>query len=153
MTTVTSSARRLGTALGLVVAAQFVLQLDSSIVNIALPTIKRELHFATADLQWIVTGYALTFGSLLLLGGRVGDRVGHRRVLLIGLAVFAVTSLVAGIAPVPIVLIVSRFCQGASGASVAPQALATITERLAARPPRTKALGVFAGVAAGASAG
>ena len=102
----------LGLALGLVVAAQFVLQLDSSIVNIALPTIKRELHFAPANLQWIVTGYALTFGSLLLLGGRVGDRVGHRRVLLIGLAVFGVTSLAAGVSPVPLVLIVSRFAQG-----------------------------------------
>jgi MFS family permease len=150
----TSTVARLGWALGLVVAAQFVLQLDSSIVNIALPTIKRELHFAAADLQWVVTGYALSFGSLLLLGGRVGDRVGHRRVLLIGLAVFAVTSLVAGFAPVPIVLIVSRFCQGASGAFVAPQALAIITELFAEGPPRTKALGVFAGVtAAGASAG
>ena len=150
----TSKVPGLGWALGLVVAAQFVLQLDSSIVNIALPTIKRELHFAAAELQWIVTGYALTFGSLLLLGGRVGDRVGHRRVLLIGLDVFAVTSLVAGFAPVPIVLIVSRFCQGASGAFVAPQALAIITELFAEGPPRTKALGVFAGVtAAGASAG
>jgi EmrB/QacA subfamily drug resistance transporter len=149
-----STVPRLGWALGLVVAAQFVLQLDSSIVNIALPTIKRELHFAAADLQWIVTGYALTFGSLLLFGGRVGDRAGHRRVLLIGLAVFAVTSLVAGFAPVPSVLIVSRFCQGASGAFVAPQALAIITELFAEGPPRTKALGVFAGVtAAGASAG
>jgi MFS family permease len=87
----------LGLALGLVVAAQFVLQLDSSIVNIALPTIKRELHFAPANLQWIVTGHALTFGSLLLLGGRVGDRAGHRRVLLAGLAVFGVTSLTAGL--------------------------------------------------------
>jgi MFS family permease len=78
---------------GLVVAAQFVLQLDSSIVNIALPTIKRDLYFAPADLQWIVTGYALAFGSLLL----PGDRVGHRRVLLAGLAVFGVTSLTAGL--------------------------------------------------------
>jgi MFS family permease len=78
---VTSTGLRLGLALGLVVAAQFVLQLDFSIVNVALPTIKRELDFAPADLQWIVTGYALTFGSLLLFGGRVGDLVGHRRVL------------------------------------------------------------------------
>jgi MFS family permease len=68
----------LGMALGLVVAAQFVLQLDFSIVNVALPTIKLELHFVPADLQWIVTGYALTFGSLLLFGGRVGDLAGHR---------------------------------------------------------------------------
>jgi hypothetical protein len=71
----------LGLALGLVVAAQFVLQLDSSIVNIALPTIKRELHFAPANLQWIVTRYALTFGSLLLLGGRAGEYSGTFPVL------------------------------------------------------------------------
>jgi MFS family permease len=71
-----STVLRLGLALGLVVAAQFVLQLDFSIVNIALPTIKRELHFAPADLQWIVTGYALTFGSLLLFGGRAGSGTG-----------------------------------------------------------------------------
>jgi len=86
-------------ALGLVVAAQFVLQLDFSIVNVALPTIKRELHFVPADLQWIVTGYALTFGSLLLFGGRVGDLAGHRRVLLIGLAGFGAASLAAGLSP------------------------------------------------------
>src|ERR1700677_2418083 len=94
----TSTGLRLGLALGLVVAAQFVLQLDFSIVNVALPTIKRELDFAPADLQWIVTGYALTFGSLLLFGGRVGDLVGHRRVLLIGLGAFGITSLAAGLA-------------------------------------------------------
>jgi MFS family permease len=82
----TSTGLGLGLALGLVVAAQFVLQLDFSIVNIALPTIKRELHFAPANLQWIVTGYALTFGSLLLFGGRVGDRAGHRRLCLLHLA-------------------------------------------------------------------
>jgi MFS family permease len=145
---------RLGLALGLVVAAQFVLQLDSSIVNIALPTVARELHFAPADLQWIVTGYALTFGSLLLLGGRVGDRAGHRRVLLAGLAVFGVTSLAAGLSPVPPMLVVSRFAQGASAAFVAPQALAIITDLFAEGPPRTRALGIFQGAtAAGASAG
>ena len=100
-----STALRFGLALGLVVAAQFVLQLDFSIVNVALPTIKRELHFAPADLQWIVTGYALTFGSLLLFGGRVGDLVGHRRVLLAGLAAFGVTSLAAGLSPSSLALI------------------------------------------------
>jgi EmrB/QacA subfamily drug resistance transporter len=141
-------------ALGLVVAAQFVLQLDFSIVNIALPTIKRELHFAPANLQWIVTGYALTFGSLLLFGGRVGDRAGHRRVLLIGLAAFGVTSLVGGLSPTPLVLIASRFAQGASGAFVAPQALAIITELFSEGPARHRALGIFQGAtAAGASAG
>jgi EmrB/QacA subfamily drug resistance transporter len=145
---------RLGLALGLVVAAQFVLQLDFSIVNIALPTIKRELHFAPADLQWIVTGYALTFGSLLLFGGRVGDRAGHRRVLLIGLGAFGVASLAAGLSPTPIALIVSRFAQGASAAFVAPQALAIITDLFPEGPARTRALGIFQGAtAAGASAG
>ncbi len=134
---------RLGLVLGLVVAAQFVLQLDFSIVNIALPTIKRELNFAPADLQWIVTGYALTFGSLLLLGGRVGDRFGHRRVLLTGLAMFGVASLTAGLAPVPLALIVSRFFQGASAAFVAPQALAIITDLFDEGPARTRALGFF----------
>jgi EmrB/QacA subfamily drug resistance transporter len=145
---------RLGLALGLVVAAQFVLQLDFSIVNVALPTIKRELHFAPADLQWIVTGYALTFGSLLLFGGRVGDLVGHRRVMLIGLGAFGVTSLAAGLSPTSLALIASRFCQGASAAFVAPQALAIITDLFAEGPSRTRALGIFQGAtAAGASAG
>ena len=150
----TPTVRKLGLALGLVVAAQFVLQLDFSIVNIAIPTIKRELHFAPADLQWIITGYALTFGSLLLFGGRVGDRFGHRQVLLIGLAAFGVTSLAAGLSQWPLMLIVSRFCQGASGAFIAPQAVAMITDLFAEGPARTRALGIFQGAtAAGASAG
>jgi MFS family permease len=149
-----STALRLGLALGLVVAAQFVLQLDFSIVNVALPTIKRELHFVPADLQWIVTGYALTFGSLLLFGGRVGDLVGHRRVLLVGLGAFGVASLAAGLSPTSLALILSRFAQGASAAFVAPQALAIITDLFAEGPARNRALGIFQGAtAAGASAG
>jgi EmrB/QacA subfamily drug resistance transporter len=144
----------LSLALGLVVAAQFVLQLDFSIVNVALPTIKRELHFAPADLQWNVTGYALTFGSLLLFGGRVGDLAGHRRVLLIGLAGFGAASLAAGLSPTSLVLIMSRFLQGASAAFVAPQALAIITDLYSEGAGRTRALGIFQGAtAAGASAG
>ena len=150
----TSAVPRMGLALGLVVAAQFVLQLDFSIVNVALPTIKRELHFVPADLQWIVTGYALTFGSLLLFGGRVGDLAGHRRVLLVGLGAFGVTSLAAGLSPTSQALIVARFLQGASAAFVAPQALAIITDLFAEGPARTRALGIFQGAtAAGASAG
>ncbi|MEA2592678.1 MAG: hypothetical protein QOD62_2509, partial [Actinomycetota bacterium] len=145
---------RVGLALGLVVAAQFVLQLDFSIVNVALPTIKGELHFGPADLQWIVTGYALTFGSLLLFAGRVGDIAGHRRILLIGLAAFGVTSLAAGLSPTSLALIISRFLQGASAAFVAPQALAIITDLYAEGPARARALGIFQGAtAAGASAG
>jgi EmrB/QacA subfamily drug resistance transporter len=153
MTTI-PTIQRLGTALASVVAAQFVLQLDFSIVNIALPTIKRELRFAPADLQWIITGYALTFGSLLLFGGRVGDRFGHRRVLLIGITAFGITSLAAGLAPTSLALIAARFCQGASAAFVAPQAVAIITDLFEEGPARTRALGVFAAAtAAGASAG
>jgi EmrB/QacA subfamily drug resistance transporter len=150
----TSKGLGLGLAFGLVVAAQFVLQLDFSIVNIALPTIKGELRVAPADLQWIVTGYALTFGSLLLFGGRVGDLLGHRRVLLIGLGAFGVASLAAGLAPTSLALIVSRFAQGASAAFVAPQALALVTDLFPEGPARTRALGIFQGAtAAGASAG
>ncbi|HEX3964149.1 MAG TPA: MFS transporter [Trebonia sp.] len=149
-----STILRLGMALGLVVAAQFVLQLDFSIVNVALPTIKRELHFAPADLQWIVTGYALTFGSLLLFGGRVGDLAGHRRVLVIGLSAFGVASLAAGLSPTSLALIISRLLQGASAAFVAPPALAIITDLYSEGPARARALGIFQGAtAAGASAG
>jgi MFS family permease len=147
-----STVLRLGLALGLVVAAQFVLQLDFSIVNVALPTIKRELDFAPADLQWIVTGYALTFGSLLLFGGRVGDLAGHRRVLLTGLGAFGVASLAARLSPTSLALILSRFVQGASAAFVAPQALAIITDLFAEGPARNRALGIFQGATAAGTA-
>jgi EmrB/QacA subfamily drug resistance transporter len=149
-----TTARSRGVALALVVAAQFVLQLDFSIVNVALPTIQRELHVAPADLQWLVTGYALTFGSLLLFGGRLGDLSGHLRILLIGLALFGVTSLGAGLAQSAGALIASRFAQGASAALVAPQALAVVAHMYEEGPARNRALGIFAGsTAAGASAG
>ncbi|MEY2433674.1 MAG: hypothetical protein QOC92_3399 [Acidimicrobiaceae bacterium] len=143
-----------GSALTLICAAQFVLQLDFSIVNVALPTIQRQLGFTSAHLQWIVTGYALTFGSLLLLGGRVGDLIGRRRLLLVGLSLFGVSSLGAGLAPSQAMLIGSRFVQGASAALVAPSALALLTALFREGPPRTRALGIFPGAtAAGAMAG
>ena len=88
-------------ATGVICAAQFVLQLDFSIVNVALNTIQRELGMAPTELQWIVTGYALTFGSLLLAGGRLADLLGRRRMLAVGLAGFAVASLGAGLDQVP----------------------------------------------------
>jgi MFS family permease len=90
--------RRVISSLGLICAAQFVLQLDFSIVNVALPTIQRDLGFAPADLQWVVTGYALTFGSLLLLGGRAGDLLGRRRLLMLGLLLFGLATLTCGLA-------------------------------------------------------
>jgi MFS family permease len=147
-------ARRRGLGLFLVSAAQFTLQLDFSIVNVALATIQREFGVSAVDLQWIVTGYALPFGALLLLGGRLGDLTGHRRLLVGGLGLFGVTSLLAGLAPDSGVLIAARFAQGASAALVAPMALAAITDLFPDGPGRARALGIFQGAtAAGASAG
>lgn len=146
--------RRLGLVLFLVSAAQFVLQLDFSIVNVALATIQHQFGVSAADLQWIVTGYALPFGALLLVGGRIGDLTGHRRLLVGGLALFGVTSLAAGLAPGAGVLIGARFAQGASAALVAPMALAAIADLFPDGPPRARALGIYQGAtAAGASAG
>jgi EmrB/QacA subfamily drug resistance transporter len=146
--------RRLGLALFLVSAAQFTLQLDFSIVNVALATIQREFGVSAADLQWIVTGYALPFGALLLLGGRIGDLTGHRRLLVSGLTLFGLTSLAAGLAPDAGVLIAARFAQGASAALVAPMTLAAIADLFPDGPARARALGIFQGAtAAGASAG
>src|SRR5690348_5689496 len=114
-------------ALGLICAVQFVLQLDFSIVNVALPTIQRDLGFFPADLQWVVSGYALTFGSLLLLGGRAGDLLGRRRLLVLGLLLFGLASLTCGLALSPLMLILSRFVQGAGAAFVSPSALSLLT--------------------------
>jgi EmrB/QacA subfamily drug resistance transporter len=140
--------------LALISLAQFVLVLDFSIVNVALPTIQAELHITAATLQWIVTGYALTFGSLLLTGGRLADLLGRRRLLITGLLLFGLSSLSAGLANSAIVLIGSRFVQGASAAMIAPAALATLTEIFAEGPARARALGIFQGSnAAGATAG
>src|SRR5580658_9966852 len=103
-------------AMTVICAAQFVLQLDFSIVNVALPTIERELHMAAAELQWIVTGYALTFGSLLLAGGRLADLIGRCRLLVVGLVAFGAASLACGLSQWPAMLIGARIVQGASGA-------------------------------------
>jgi MFS family permease len=146
--------RRLGVALFLVSAAQFVLQLDFSIVNVALATIQREFGVSAVDLQWMVTGYALPFGALLLLGGRLGDLTGHRRLLVTGLALFGLTSLAAGLAPDAGVLIGARFAQGASAALVAPMSLAAIADLFPDGAARARAMGIFQGAtAAGGSAG
>jgi EmrB/QacA subfamily drug resistance transporter len=140
--------------LTLICAAQFVLQLDFSIVNIALPSIQAELHVTAASLQWVITGYALTYGALLLTGGRIGDLAGHRRMLLTGLVLFGLTSLAAGLATSFAVLVVARFLQGTSAALVAPSALAVLTGMYREGPARTRALSIFqAATAGGATAG
>jgi EmrB/QacA subfamily drug resistance transporter len=143
-----------GGLLAVLCGAQFVLQLDFSIVNVALPQIQRDLGFSAAGLQWIVTGYALTFGSLLLLGGRAGDLVGRRKLLLVGLLLFGVASLGSGLAPSPLTLVIARVVQGAAGAIVSPLALSVLTTTHAQGPQRTRALGIWqAATAAGATTG
>jgi EmrB/QacA subfamily drug resistance transporter len=138
----------------LICGAQFVLQLDFSIVNVALPTIQNDLHMAAADLQWVVTGYALTFGSLLLVGGRLADLLGRRRMLVTGLVVFAVASLGCGLARWAAMLIGARLLQGAAGALVSPAALSLLTTTNAEGPARIRALAIWqATTAAGATAG
>src|SRR6185437_16832037 len=112
--------RRAVFVLSLICAAQFVLQLDFSIVNVALPSIQRELGMPPAELQWIVTGYALAFGSLLLAGGRLADLLSRRQVRAVGLALFGIASLACGLAQWPIMLIIARIVQGAAGAMVSP---------------------------------
>ncbi len=137
------AASRGGRGLALICAAQFVLQLDFSIVNVALPTIQRDLSMAAAQLQWIVTGYALTFGSLLLAGGRLADLYGRRRMLAAGLLVFAVASLAAGLAQWPAMLIGARLVQGAAGAVVSPAALSLLTTTNPEGTARTRALSIW----------
>jgi EmrB/QacA subfamily drug resistance transporter len=149
-----TQARTTALATGLICAAQFVLQLDFSIVNVALNTIQRELNMAPAELQWIVTGYALTFGSLLLAGGRLADLVGRRRLLVIGLVLFAVASLACGLARWPVMLIVSRMVQGAAAALASPAALSLLTTASPEGPARNRALALWqAATAGGATTG
>jgi EmrB/QacA subfamily drug resistance transporter len=140
--------------MALICCAQFVLQLDFSIVNVALPTIQASLHVAAAQLQWVVTGYALTFGSLLLVGGRLADLYGRRRMLAVGLIAFTVASLACGLAQWLLMLIVARLVQGAAGAIVSPAALSLLTTTNPEGPARTRALSIWqATTAAGATAG
>lgn len=123
-------------------------------MNVALPALRSELGFRDGDLQWVITGYALAFGALLLVAGRLADRIGHRRALIAGLIAFALTSLAGGLSLSPIVLVASRILQGASAALVAPAALAMLTAAHPDPSRRARAMGVFQGcVAAGASAG
>ncbi|GII51919.1 MFS transporter [Planotetraspora thailandica] len=134
---------RLGLALLVIAAAQLMLVLDGTIVNVALPSIQISLHIAPADLNWVLTAYALTFGGLLLAGGRAGDLFGRRRVFRAGLVVFTLASLLGGLAPTAGVLIAARALQGAGAAIAAPTALSLLATTFPAGPARTKALGVY----------
>jgi MFS family permease len=136
-------------ALALIVSAQFVLQLDFSIVNVALPTMLRELRIPPAELQWIVTGYGLAFGSLLLAGGRAADVFGRRRMFSIGLTVFAVASLGCGLAQSTLLLSAARIVLGAAGPLPARAALSLLTTMFDEGPERNRALGIWQAVTAG----
>jgi EmrB/QacA subfamily drug resistance transporter len=120
--------------------------LDFSIVNVALPSIERELHVATSVAQWVVTGYAIAFGGLLILGGRAADLLGRRRMFTAGLVVFSLASLAGGLARDPVLLIASRVIQGAGAAVVAPAALSLITTSFPEGPRRTRAIGLYGSI-------
>ena len=144
----------LGWALVLISIAQLMVVLDGTITNIALPYIGRDLSVAQANLSWIVTGYALAFGGLLLLGGRLGDLYGRRRVFATGLIVFAFASLLGGLAQNEAMLLGSRALQGVGAALAAPAALALITTTFPAGPQRNRAFAVYAAMSgAGAAVG
>jgi len=136
----------------LVCLAQFMVILDATIVNIALPTIQEDLHFSQADLQWVVNSYTLLFGGFLLLGGRAADLLGRKRVFIAGTILFSVASLLNGLATSSGMLIAFRGLQGLGGALVSPAALSIITTTFPEGPERTKALGVWSAIAAGGGA-
>ena len=133
-------------ALGLLCATQFMLVIDISIINVALPTIQRALDFSTSNLQWVASGYALTFGGFLLLGGRAADLLGRRRLFMIGLGVFVAASLACGFASTSGFLVGARAVQGLGAAMVAPAALSILTTTFAEGAERNKALGVWGAI-------
>jgi EmrB/QacA subfamily drug resistance transporter len=130
-------------ALWLMVTAQFMVVLDSSIINVALPTIQRSLHFSPVGVEGVVTAYATAFGGALLLGGRLADRLGRRRVFTGGLAAFSAASLACAAAPTAAFLVTARALQGLGAAAVAPAALSLLTTTFREGPERNRALGVF----------
>ena len=136
-----------GPALVLILTAAFMVVLDFSIVNVALPSIEAELGFPADAVQWIITAYAIAFGGLLILGGRAADLFGRRRMFIAGLLVFSAASLAGGLAHDPVLLVASRLVQGAGAALVAPAALSLITTGFAEGPQRNRALGMYGATA------
>jgi EmrB/QacA subfamily drug resistance transporter len=141
-------------ALALLAAAQFVVVLDASIVNVALPSIGRALDFSQDNLSWVVNAYTLFFGGFLLLGGRLADRLGRRRMFIAGMVLFALASLAGGLAQSEMWLIIARSVQGLGAALVSPAALSIVTTTFTEGTERNKALGVWGAVAgSGGAAG
>jgi EmrB/QacA subfamily drug resistance transporter len=145
------SARRRWTALFIVCLAQLMIVLDVTIVNVALPSIQHQLHFTQANLTWVVNAFLVTFGSLLLLAGRLGDLAGRKRVFLAGLVVFTAASLACGLAPTQSALIAARFVQGVGAAAQASVILAIIIREFPEAAERARAMSayVFVSVAGG----
>src|SRR3984957_7686007 len=135
--------------LAVLAIAQLMIVVDASIVNIALPHAQKALHITTANRQWVITAYTLTFGGLLLLGGRIADYVGRRRVLLIVLAGFAAASALGGLAPDAGLLFAARALQGAFAALMAPAALSLLTVTFTEPRDRARAFGVWGAIAGG----
>jgi MFS family permease len=130
----------------IVAVAQFMVILDASIVNVALPTIKRDVGFSEQSLSWILNAYTLLFGGFLLLGGRAADRLGRRRLFMAGIALFATASLACGLSQSEAELLVARAFQGLGGAMVSPAALSIILTTFAEGPERNRALSVWGAI-------
>jgi len=144
--------RHLGLALVVIATAQLMVVLDAAIVNVALPHIQHALGFSGNGLEWVVTAYAVTFGGLLLLGGRSGDLLGRKRIFIWGLLLFSAASLFGGFATSQAWLLASRAIQGVGGAMIAPTALALITTTFPQGPQRNRAFGVYAAMSGGGAA-
>src|ERR671930_810641 len=139
-------------ALAVLGIAYLMVVLDVAIVNVALPSIQTDLGFAPQDLQWVVSGYALTFGGFLLLGGRAGDLLGRRTIFMIGLAAFAAFSLLAGLSTSPGMLIGARLLQGAAGAILSPSVFSITSVLFKEGSERNKALGILGAIAGSGAA-
>ena len=152
MTTAQENLERRWTALILLCVAQFIVVLDASIVNVALPSIGKGLNFSEENLPWIVNAYVIAFGGFLLLGGRAADLLGRRRVFMTGLAVVGIASLAAGFSATQAELIAARAAQGLGAAIVSPAALSIVTSLFKDGAERNKALGAWGAVAGSAGA-
>src|ERR1700750_701740 len=137
---------------GCVAIRQFMVILDVTVINVALPVIKVQLHFGNAAIGWVVTAYVLTFGGFLLFGGRAADLFGRRRMLLVGMVAFTVCSFLVAISPDPALLVVLRGAQGVSAALMSPAALSIVLAIFGEGPERNQALGYWSAVASGGGA-
>src|SRR6185437_424635 len=142
---------RPGVALAIMLGAQLMIILDATVVNIALPHIQTGLHFSATSLSWVMNGYTLTFGGLLLLGGRAGDILGRRRMFLAGIAIFTIASLAGGLATSAGLLLAARAVQGVGGALASPAVLALVVSGFPEGKERIRALAIYSAVVTGGS--